>query len=286
MNLRKIYIQVTFLLLANFIGKLNAQDLTSFLQKGDSLFEAKQYAEATKIYHRIWFFGDGEIKQNMASKYILAMFETKQFYTLKQIIFYPKENASIKVNSEEMVLGIAAVFNLEQYETCIDKTEDLLQDTSFASPQIQANLIYLKLLSEVQLARKQDAIETANELMKFTQNAKTKNAMDSLIKAYQNYTPYPVKSIKTLSSILPGLGQLYMKDFRNAGNAILLNGGLIAATIITAHFYNWPQAALFWVYYVPHFYFGNAKSAVEIAQAKNESQNNLYFEAFKNIKLD
>jgi hypothetical protein len=222
----------------------------------------------------------------MASKYILAMFETKQFYPLKQIIFYPKENAEISLSTEELLIGIAAIFNLEQWETCIDKTEDLLVDTFNTNQQIQANLIYFKLLSEIQLERKQDAIHTANELLKYMQTERASAVMDSLIKSYQNHSPYKIKSIKTLSSILPGLGQLYMKDFNNAGNAILLNGGLITATVVTAHFYNWPQAALFWVYYVPHFYFGNAKSAVEIAKAKNEAQNNLYFEAFKSIKLE
>lgn len=286
MNLRKIYIQVTFLLLANFTGKLNAQHLTSYLQKADSLFEAKQHEEAVKIYHRVWFFCDNEMKQEMASKYVLAMFETKQFHNLKQIIFYPKENATVSLTNEEVLIGIAAIFNLEQWELCLDKTELYLMDSCCLEPEFQANLLYFKLLSQVKLAQKQDAMQTAEALKKYTHNTNAQSALDSLIKSYQNHTPYNVKSIKTLSSFLPGLGQLYMKDFQNAGNAILLNGGLITATVVTAHFYNWPQAVLFWVYYVPHFYFGNAKSAVEIAHAKNEAQNNLYFEAFKNIQLE
>jgi hypothetical protein len=79
------------------------------------------------------------------------------------------------------------------------------------------------------------------------------------------------------------LGQWYAKDKRNALNALALNGTLITCMVVTANFYSWPSSLLFWVYYVPHYYLGNARAAKDIAIEKAEQKRWHYFQAFKTL---
>ena len=70
--------------------------------------------------------------------------------------------------------------------------------------------------------------------------------------------------------ILPGLGQMYLHDYKNATHAFLLNAGLIGGLISTAIIHAPVDAVLFWFTPLSHYYLGNANAALELSNKKIE----------------
>ncbi|MFN0048885.1 MAG: hypothetical protein ACKVOU_07175 [Cytophagales bacterium] len=94
---------------------------------------------------------------------------------------------------------------------------------------------------------------------------------------------YNPKKAKTLSKILPGLGQLYTKDYKNSLNSFGLNAGLLALGIWSAIIYT-PFDGIIWIApWLRRYYVGGYKKAELIAISQNEKIENWYLMRIMNI---
>ena len=278
MKLTQIYILAITVFLASKTHNVFAQTSSKCKQEADSLFFAKSYQSAYALYHRIWFFASENEKSTITNNYLLSAFYAQHYNTSLEIIQFLKSGAKPNLGSDQKLIEIVAYFNAENYEDCTKQIENYMDDSI---NNFQANLAYFKLLCEIKLNRKDLVRQSALHLKKFA-TAKQQLSLDSLLNRYENMRYFSPQKAQILSLLLPGLGQLYQKDYHNAGNAFFVNGSLIGATIITAHFYNWPQAALFWIFYVPHYYLGNGRSSRDLALQKNEKIKENVYAQFKN----
>lgn len=281
MKLVQIYILVFTILLASKANLIIAQNQHKYLQQADSFMLHKNYDAAFKLYDRIWFFATADERQILAKNYLESAFQTQQFYSYLHIIHVFKNLEKIDLDLTQKLEEIASYFKLQNYEECLHIIESYKGDSAV---NFQTNLNYFKLLCELKLNRKDSVIQTANLLKKYASMPQQK-AMDQLLENYQKAKIISPKKVRFLSLVIPGLGQLFIKDYKNAVNAIALNGALIGAFLFTAQLYHWPQAALFWVFYVPHYYLGNSRSARDLTIQKNLKMEDQLFTDFKNWDL-
>ena len=282
MKLKRIYIPVIIVLIASNFYFAHAQNLPNALQKADSLWQANDIEAAYHLYDRIWFFADPKTKQKIAHAYLDAAFKSEQYNRSLYLINTLKNWSEPNFGSDQKLLEVATHFNLENWEDCLNSVDHYLADTL---NELEANLYYFKLLCELKLGQQDSVQNTVQQLKKFANLSKQKE-LDSILFNYQNAQFVSIKKAQIGSLILPGLGQLYQKNYSNAANAFILNGSLVGAFLITAHFYNWPQAALFWVYYIPHYYLGNAKSSKDLAIEKNKNTNESIYQSFQKWNLN
>lgn len=106
---------------------------------------------------------------------------------------------------------------------------------------------------------------------------------DSLFRHFHPHRPSPLVA-KTLSVFLPGLGQLYVGDYKNSINSILLTGAIAAVFINVGLKYTLFDAM---VGVLPHFqryYLGGIKkvgtAALEKQKAKKEKLLQSMLEVF------
>lgn len=282
MKLVQIYILVFIVLLASKANFIVAQNQQKYLQQADSFFIHNNYDAAFKIYDRMWFFATANEKQILAKNYLESAFQVQQFYSCLHIIHAIKNSEKIDLEIHQKLQEIASYFNLQNYEECLHIIESYKEDSTV---NFQTNLNYFKLLCELKLNRKDSVIQTANLLKKYASIPQQK-AMDQLLENYQKAKQISPKKIHFFSLLIPGLGQIFIKDYKNAANAIALNGALIGAFLFTAQLYHWPQAALFWVFYVPHYYLGNGRSARDLTIQKNLKMQDTLYTDFKNWELN
>ncbi|MCB9741216.1 MAG: hypothetical protein H6741_16660 [Alphaproteobacteria bacterium] len=97
-------------------------------------------------------------------------------------------------------------------------------------------------------------------------------AGDALSSELRALPPLPTRSplaAGLLSALLPGAGQLYAGEPRDAASALLLNGLFIGGTTALIRQRAWPAAALTGVFTLG-FYSGNVLSAVNAARRRNQ----------------
>lgn len=278
MKLKRIYITAIIVLIASKFNFSHAQNLSNAIQKADSLIKANDIDAAYHLYDRIWFFAEPIYQQQITLTYLDAAFKSQHFNRSLYLINTLKNRSESMLGSDQKLLEVASHFNLENWEDCLNSVDHYLADSL---NELEANLYYFKLLCELKLGQKDSVQNTAQQLKKFANLAKQKE-LDSILFIYQNAQFVSLKKAQIGSLILPGLGQLYQKNYSNAANAFILNGSLMGAFLLTSHFYNWPQAALFWVYYIPHYYLGNAKSSKDLAIEKNKKTSESTYQMFQN----
>jgi len=87
------------------------------------------------------------------------------------------------------------------------------------------------------------------------------------------YRPNP-KTAKTLSTIIPGFGQMYSGDVKNSLNSILLTGGFVTLGFVMAKEYTIFDAILTSLPWFMRYHEGGYKKAYNIAQNKRAMRRN------------
>lgn len=102
---------------------------------------------------------------------------------------------------------------------------------------------------------------------------------ESIIKLLQeanNGFLYSHSKAKLLSTIIPGTGQMYVGDYRNGLNSLILNSfnfWIIGLNIVKADYLS---AALYFIFVTERYYAGNRYKAEQIAISKNEETENKF----------
>lgn len=165
------------------------------------------------------------------------------------------------------LLKLRNLFLEERYENAIDKANSLISESS--DTLSQSYLLTFAMLSYLQLNQLNSAKEVAAGLINLKRIQDTtllKQQIKEFHSGYKNPT-----TAKILSAILPGAGQWYAKSYKNAANALVLNGLLIGGMIYTANIYNWPISLLFWFIPVPKYYLSNIQVAAQLSKDYNDT---------------
>ena len=105
--------------------------------------------------------------------------------------------------------------------------------------------------------------------IKINYGDETNEATLNLLKEQMNVDLKSEKTAKILSYIIPGLGQLYVKDYANSANAVLLNAFFLYFVIDSIYSKEYTdllaQVAVFQTYYR-----GNTYRAADMANSYND----------------
>jgi len=97
--------------------------------------------------------------------------------------------------------------------------------------------------------------------------------IDTLLTEAHNFFYKSPDDARGLSTMIPGLGQLYAGDHKNALNAFLLNGGLAAWMIYKLWHGHLGDAYVIYYFLFRRYYYGNRYHAQRLAQEYNENLN-------------
>jgi hypothetical protein len=104
-----------------------------------------------------------------------------------------------------------------------------------------------------------------------------KNKIDSLFIVLESIKGPKPKKARILSTILPGLGQLYAGDIKNGINSFILTGGLIVLGINTAINLTLLDALMTVAPWFQRYYMGGYNRAENIAAEKFKEKQNRVF---------
>ncbi len=235
-----------------------AQDVGQTIAKGRDAFANGQYAAATSYYRRALFFGNdsvaGHIYPLIAQSQLHAgNFEESLFFfglafnsagsdSLKNEYTFSRVLASIMLGDTDLA---------RQYLYTINASSGYILRRQY----FYSGLIHLmtnnfeKAQSELIHAAEHDHIK------------------ELVMNAFQNAALHKprIATARTLSAVIPGLGQLYAGNPLAAANSFLLNTGLIALAVYTAARYTFLDGAASIIPWLTRYYMGGLDNAERLA---------------------
>ncbi len=256
-----------------FIGSPSfCQDTESIVTFSDQQFERGNYELAANEYNRALFFGSSNpesICLKIASCYInlnqpalSAMFFDRAFFSAS--------SDSIKT---EAILGKSFSLILDkQYMLALSELMNL--DSAKISEQ-NIRLNFLKGIAHFGLNEdKQAEIAFKKSILEST----GKNYMNDIEKEFmlirETETRYNPHTAWLLSLIVPGTGQAYAGEYKEAANSALLLGGIIYLATTFAVKYSALEAIVIILPWFQRYYMGGANKAERLTLEKQERKRN------------
>lgn len=249
--------------------KTSAQTLDQTLVLADSAWGKGQFAQASSHYLRVIFFDSTQKNTAYCYAKVADCFaQTQQPDRAKQ--YYDLAYAAATTDSlrAEIILAKSLtlltnyqydhaaqeLYNMpRQIPTMLKRRRDLyLGLTYFALENFDQSQLHL-LNSVADCPAQQQAIKTIFEQQK---TSRKKN----------------VTLAKILSIILPGAGQLYAHDTRNAINSLAINGVFVYLFVATGINYNFLSAAITVLPWLERYYVGGINKAAQSAYLYNYSR--------------
>jgi tetratricopeptide (TPR) repeat protein len=245
------------------------------LNLGNHLFKQGEYTAAITEYKRYLYFNqDSEKKTDVLMRIARAFREEGD---LSEARYYYLKAQDTAKNTEELA--------------------DARMETAFisilAGEYTRAEFELLQLSSIPDLAKKTEqkiafrlgivytftgTWDKAHKEFSFalSDQKKTMSQIESILEEAAAVKKKKPTTAKVLSTVLPGLGQVYAGYPLDGLGALLINGGiffLFGHTIADGHY---PEAALTFLYLVLRFYPGNIYQAGQKAKAYNNRQEEMY----------
>ena len=273
MNIKKT--AVTYIILLILIMGANAQPPTSptiknqTLSFANHLFDAGDYYRAITEYQRYLFISPDSKEIDFANlKIALAYLEGKDydiaFESLDNIANQPDNNFA-----QTARLRLAGgLYSAKEYNNAISVVSPTIRE-----PDNKQEIDIFLGLCQLHNGNRQQA-ETY-----FTSIRNNKPLISDLLNACNQYDNIPQKKkwlAGTMSALLPGSGQLYVKRPHDAAWAFLLNSVFLSATYY-AFQNDETVAGIFAASLEAVWYTGNIYNAANGARKYNQHQENLFF---------
>lgn len=211
---------------------------------------------------RNYFLSEGKKKQEFALKLVQHYLKKSDFAQAKRKLFFMEKN----LDSIDLEMRILAC-QIQIKEKEFLEVMPFSKNCAMYYPQQASRFLFYNFLG---LFFSNKIIDAQNQLKEITDTI-YHYKIDSVF--HQYYKSFRNPKTAQFLSILPGLGQAYSGDARNAVNAFLLNGILIGLTVWQAQIY-WVPAVVLGTQLVSRYYLGNMKNARKSAIFKNNQRKN------------
>jgi tetratricopeptide (TPR) repeat protein len=267
-----------FLTLSISVFICRAQSLEKTLSLANELYANKSYQNALEVYNRVLYFDTNQVfYSEIYPKIADSYFNTAQYYqaNLYYDLAYVSSEDNVQKN-EFLLQKISGYLILQEYDFAdIDYLN--VDSTSLNATQTKR----LTLLGAILKFSKADYAKSEEEFLKISTDSLRVKALFEKNKKVSKLSP---EKAKTMSRIIPGLGQIYAGDWKNGLNSFVLTGGLLALGI-RGTFINGPLDAAFAVLpWLQRYYKGGYAKAETIAFAKiQERRFKIYNQLLDNV---
>lgn len=254
--MRNVLLVWSFSLRAFFV---NAQSIQETAIKADSLLKYERYLEADVLYDRICFFADTTQLLNSLDNAAICKAALGKW-----------NDASAYYS----ILSKLIVSDSGYYETILKRALCLVLDKQFGNAE--------RLLKEIQLMETRSYFKQKSYFLSgviasqqfnysyaktcFDSAVALLAAKDSTFIYTQLTSEMSEMNISAnrsaiYSAIIPGLGQMVHGDLKNGINSFVLNAILITSFVFIGVQYNYFVSSLFFLAYLPRFYFGGISNS-------------------------
>ena len=262
----KLIIPVFFLINLNLIAQ--NIDETTFL--ADKMFEEKEYKASIELYKRAIFFSDENRKDlfgRLGDSYFMLQDYKNAFISYDSAAtFIINEDSLLDLNfkkadclifSEKYIKAEEIVLSIDSF-----RHDDQKQKKNFYLGLIYfANIDFEKSEQYFILAVNDTSIKSKSDIHEIFQ--------------HKRYLKRPNPKIAgILSLILPGSGQLYAGDYKNAINSFLLTTAFAAIGTDMFIRYAWYDSLISVFPWFYRYYNGGYKNAMTIAEQKRTEKRN------------
>ena len=254
-NVISLFLISTVLIFCSFTAR--AEELP--LSLGRHLVEVGNYDAAITEYKRFLFFHPddprvGEVYYNIGLAYRAERLWTEAIAALRTATHYAIDRESKSEYQLTLAVTLIATKNYDLAELELIKV--MLRNPS---AQLHRRMLFLQAVLYIYQFRWEDARSVGREYT-------TDERLEALFDAAADTPQKSANVASVLSKVLPGLGQVYVGDWRDGLNALLLNGALGFLTVDAILDEHYTDAALWVSLVLLRYYRGNtfrAKTAVE-----------------------
>lgn len=244
--MHKIYLIGLFSIV--FIITLQAQSLKTTLALADKQYADAQYGDAIKTYQRVAFF-DNKNSTAINLKIAACCFHIQQYQDAISYYDLALNNATSDSLQDDIYIKKAlAYLALDEIEFALAQVASVKDTINIAIKKRKAFLngyIYFKM-EEYKLSE--------NNFINYATKDSTKLKIQEIFIENNKINKLNPRLAKTLSAIIPGIGQLYAGDIKNGINSFLLNASMATLVGIIAYRYTVFDSFIavfpwFWRYY-------------------------------------
>jgi len=268
--LKKYFLHI-ILSICSFSGF--SQDIQGTLTFADSLFATQNYEYAIKNYKRVLFFGDDKLNEiiqpKLANCFLLLDDYEKALFHYNLAYSYTSNDSL----SNEYLFKRVLIYIIQ------NKPYSALQELYNISVDSSAIQFKRREFFHAVIDFQNNQFESAENHFLYAQNDTIKaNQIIALFDQYNLNKP-KTKTARILSMFIPGAGQLYAGDVKNAANSLILTSGLTLLFIVTTKNYSLLDAFISVLPWINRYYVGGFTSAGHIAAQKiEEKKQKLYHE--------
>ena len=233
----------------------NAEELP--LSLGRHLTEVGNYDAAITEYKRFLFFHPddprvGEVYYTIGLAYRAEGLWTEAIAALRTATHYAKDRETKSEYQLALAVTLIATKNYDLAELELIKV--MLRNPS---AELHRRMLFLQAVLYIYQFRWEEARSVGRE---YTSDERLETLFDTAVNVPQK----SAKVASVLSKVLPGLGHIYIGDWRDGLNALLLNGALGFLTIDAVLDEHYTDAAL-WVGLVLLRYYQGSTFRAEMA---------------------
>lgn len=259
MILNDVYIRKAIVSIVLIFCSFTASAEELPLSLGRHLAEAGNYDAAITEYKRFLFFHPddprvGEVHYNIGLAYRAAGLWTEAIAALRTATHYAMDRETKSEYQLALAVTLIATKNYDLAELELIKV--MLRNPS---AQLHRRRLFLQTVLYIYQFRWEEARSVGREYT-------TDERLETLFDAAINVPQKSANVASVLSRILPGLGHIYVGDWRDGLNALLLNGAFGFLTVDAILDEHYTDAALWAGLVLLRYYRGNtfrAKTAVE-----------------------
>lgn len=253
------------------------------IETGDMYFELMDYDAAEIEYKRFLFINKNSSRNHeVFKKQIQCQILLKKWdEAIETMNYLYKNTRSDSIKNEILIdktILLMAADNIDKAEITLNK---ILMFSSFSN--IKKRGQFLLGVCNLYKYKWKEAKYNFNQYF----NNKYRYELDEIFELTDHITIKKMTIARNLSIIIPGLGQIYSKDYKNGINALLLN--LSTSYLLLNSIYLKDYLDAFIIYLTPfeRYYLGNIANTKRIVEEYNENQmkvnSNLILDKIKKL---
>jgi tetratricopeptide (TPR) repeat protein len=255
-----------------FEAEVNAQNIEETIEFGNIAFAQKRYEAALAAYNRVFYFSENsvnpEILYNIGYCYDQVNHQNQLAQQFYDLCFFVGTDDSLK--TEAILSKTKSLIAEENYQLALSELYEIddTKDTIFKN-----RIEFLKGFIYYQT---EDFKKAEEKFLSIAQTENSAKAIKDIFKDEKKFYRPKHRTAMFLSAFLPGLGQAYAGDYKNALNSFALNITLIGISTYVFYRYSPIDAALNAYPWLQRYYAGGYNKASEIAKAKLNLKRNDY----------